>query len=120
MGQLPDDACPYPRPFPVDFTECPVYDGIQFEPTNMADQPMASVRTCRHLVIGYAMDGIEHRYGRCRLGNGAARLRLMKARILSSASRTEELLTHGPGDVAEHVLHLIPQDDQYHDHHDGY
>jgi hypothetical protein len=111
MGQLPDDACPYPRPFPEDFTECAVYDGIPFEATNMLDQPMAAVRTCRHLVVGYSMDGIEHRYGQCRLGNGAARLRLMTARILSSASRTEELLSHRPGDVAEHVLNLVPQDD---------
>src|SRR5207237_10197121 len=120
LGPIPNAACPCPGSFPPDLAACAVYDGIPFEPTSRADQPRASVRTCGHLVLGYAMDGIEHRYGRCRLGNGAARLRLMKARILSSASRTEELLTHGPGDVAEHVLHLIPQDDQYHDHHDGY
>ena len=93
MGQLPDDACPYPRPFPEDFTECPLYDGVRFEVTNMVNEPLAPVQTCRHLVTGHVMDGMEHRYGSCRLGNGAARLRLMKARILSSASRTDELLS---------------------------
>ena len=111
MGQLPDDACPYPRPFPEDFTECPLYDGVQFEVTNMLNEPLASVQTCRHLVTGHVMDGMEHRYGSCRLGNGAARLRLIKARILSSAYRTDELLSHPPGDVAEHVLHLVSEDD---------
>ncbi len=57
------------------------------------------------------MDGIEHGYGGCRLGNGAARLRLITARILTSASVKEELLSHRPGDVAENILHLVPEDD---------
>jgi hypothetical protein len=67
MG-LPDDACPYPRPFPKNFDECGVFD--------------RSAGSCKNLTIGTYFDGANHHYGRCRLGDLTARMAMLKHHIV--------------------------------------
>jgi hypothetical protein len=67
MG-LPDDNCPYPRPFAKNFDECGV-----FEP---------SAGSCTNLTIGTYFDGANHHYGRCRLGDLTARMAMLKHHIV--------------------------------------
>ena len=68
MGILPDDACPYPRPFPKGFDECAAFE--------------RRAGSCTHLTIGTYSDGVNHHYGRCRLGDAAARMALLKQHIV--------------------------------------
>lgn len=67
MG-LPDDACPYPRPFPKSFDKCGVFE--------------RSAGSCVHLTIGTYFDGTNHHYGCCRLGDLTARMALLKDGIV--------------------------------------
>ena len=84
MGKFPDDACPYPRPFPDDFRECPTFDRVTLSSTAAADDLARANSTCSNLTVGRFFDGINHRYGRCRLGDSAARLARLKTRIVDS------------------------------------
>jgi hypothetical protein len=67
MG-LPDDTCPYPRPFPKGFDECGVFE--------------RSAGSCKNLTIGTYFDGANHHYGRCRLGDLTARMAMLKHHIV--------------------------------------
>lgn len=77
MGQSmarPSDACPYPKPFPADFDECPAFQPRQFIPLDTLYQPLQPVVTCRHLETRSLRD--RHRwYGACGLGDAKARRR---------------------------------------------
>jgi hypothetical protein len=84
MGKLPADACPYRRPFPEDFSECMVFDRIELRTARVATaagQPRRLV-SCRNLLVGSFWNGAQHHYGKCRLGDGAARLELLKHQIV--------------------------------------
>src|SRR5258708_8367074 len=70
----PQDACPYPRPFPADFGSCPAYQARQFIPLNTLYQPLEPVLTCRHLETR-SMEQRHPWYGACALGNPDARSR---------------------------------------------
>jgi hypothetical protein len=68
----PDDECPYPKPFPEDFTGCPAYQARQFIPLDTLYQPLEPVLTCRHLETRALPE--RHRwYAACDLGNAEAR-----------------------------------------------
>jgi hypothetical protein len=67
MG-LPDDICPYPRPFPANFDECGVFE--------------RSAGSCKNLSTGTYFDGANHHYGRCRLGDLTARMAMLKHHIV--------------------------------------
>src|SRR6266571_5063405 len=68
MARLPADACPYPRPFPDGFAECPLYDGERYVPADSKESPLGPIWICRHLVTRpFNLDGVEHHYGACRL-----------------------------------------------------
>jgi hypothetical protein len=41
---------------------------------------------CVNLTVGIFFDDLRHRYGRCRLGDSAARLALLKTQIVDSES----------------------------------
>src|SRR3989442_13822965 len=45
----PADECPYPKPFPPDFTDCPAYQATQMVTLDLSHRPLGSVMTCRHL-----------------------------------------------------------------------
>ncbi len=42
--------------------------------------------SCANLTVGSFWDGTKHRYGKCRLGDSAARLALLKTQIADSDS----------------------------------
>jgi hypothetical protein len=68
----PDDECPYPKPFPVDFTDCPAFQPRQFIPLDTLYQPLEPVLTCRH-VETRALAQRYRWYAACALGNAEAR-----------------------------------------------
>jgi hypothetical protein len=84
MGNLPDDACPYPRPFPEDFQECPTFERVTLSSIGATDEPARPNSTCANLTVGAYWDGTNHRYGQCRLGDSAARLARLKTQIVDS------------------------------------
>ena len=51
-----------------------------------ADDPAHAVDSCANLTVGKFWDGTNHRYGRCRLGDSAARLALLGTQIADSDS----------------------------------
>ena len=73
--QRPVDECPYPKPFPDHFAECPAYQARQVIALNERSQPVGRTWTCQHLE-SQLMAKTEHRwYGGCMLGGIAGRKR---------------------------------------------
>ena len=70
----PDDECPYPKPFPAEFTACPAYQARQFIPLDTMYQPLEPVLTCRHLVTR-ALPQRHRWYAGCSIGDAEARRR---------------------------------------------
>jgi hypothetical protein len=83
----PDDECPYPRPFAVDFDGCPAYQARQFIPLDTMYQPLDPVLTCRHLETR-AMTERHRWYAACALGDADARRRWVRE---VGAARLERL-----------------------------
>jgi hypothetical protein len=75
----PADECPYPKPFPLDFTECPAYQETQTVTVDLSHRPLGSVITCRHLESRLMPDTNYRWYGACALGDAQARLRWSNA-----------------------------------------
>ena len=71
----PIDECPYPKPFPANFEECPAYQALQVVTPDERSRPAGRIWTCRHLE-GRLMAKTRHRwYGACVLGDTAGRKR---------------------------------------------
>jgi DNA-binding CsgD family transcriptional regulator len=74
-GHRPGDECPYPKPFPPDFVECPAYQATQMISLDISHRPLGAVWTCRHLE-SRLMPNTDYRwYGACAIGDAAARRR---------------------------------------------
>lgn len=69
---LRDDACPFSRPFPLDFAECPEYRPIVYVSTDLAYHQLKDVLTCQHLQMGVAERG--RYYPRCGVGAPTRRI----------------------------------------------
>lgn len=67
----PANRCPYPKPFPDDFRDCPAYQPVRFIPLDTRYRPLRPVWSCAHLEI--ASSG-EQPYTACRLGAAADRV----------------------------------------------
>ena len=50
------------------------------------DRPVVGIGACVNLTVGIFFDDLRHRYGRCRLGDSAARLAHLKTQIVDSES----------------------------------
>lgn len=75
----PADECPYPKPFPPDFSDCPAYQASQMVTLDISHRPLGSVLTCRHLE-SRLMPSTNYRwYGACVLGDAEARRRWSNA-----------------------------------------
>ena len=75
----PADECPYPKPFPPGFVECPAYQATQMIPLDISHRPLGSVWTCRHLE-SRLMPNTDYRwYGACVIGDADARRQWSKA-----------------------------------------
>ena len=71
----PADECPYPKPFPPGFVECPAYDATQMITLDISHRPLGAVWTCRHLE-SRLMPNTDYRcYGGCAIGDAEARRR---------------------------------------------
>jgi DNA-binding CsgD family transcriptional regulator len=75
----PADECPYPKPFPPGFVECPAYQATQMVTLDISHRPLGAVWTCRHLE-SRLMPNTDYRwYGACAIGDAAARRRWSSA-----------------------------------------
>jgi len=80
VGHLrPADECPYPKPFPPHFTECPAYQAIQMVTLDLSHRPLGAVLTCRHLESRLMPNTNYRWYGACVLGDAEARRRWSNA-----------------------------------------
>ena len=75
----PADECPYPKPFPPDFTDCPAYQAIQMVTLDLSHRPLGAVMTCRHLESRLIPNTNYRWYGACVLGDAEARRRWSNA-----------------------------------------
>jgi DNA-binding CsgD family transcriptional regulator len=75
----PADECPYPKPFPPDFRECPAFQATQMVTLDLSHRPLGSVITCRHLESRLIPSTNYRWYGACALGDPEARRRWTNA-----------------------------------------
>lgn len=73
----PVDQCPYPKPFPPEFRECPAFRSRQFIPLDTLYQPLEPVLTCRHLQTR-ALPQRYRWYAACALGDAEGRRRWIR------------------------------------------
>ena len=76
MPDEPGDECPFPRPFPDEFRDCPTYQPRLIFPTDASSRPLNPVWTCAHLVAASRSRGGW--YASCGLGDAAARRRWLE------------------------------------------
>jgi hypothetical protein len=102
---MPADTCPYPKPFPSGFRECPAFTPQTYVAFDLHYQPTSAVNTCSHLNSGELPGQVGAYYPRCGLGTGAERLawvqevsaeRLAGLRQLSAEYREWSLSRMGP------------------------
>jgi len=74
MTTIPADACPFPRPFPPGFRDCPAYRSARLLPFDSRYRPLKPERTCQHLEVGAARAAGRY-YARCAVGTAADRQR---------------------------------------------
>jgi hypothetical protein len=77
----PADECPYPRPFPAGFSDCPTFLPEPFSPVDSTFRPLPAVLTCRHLVSRSLPNGKFGWYAACEIGDEAARRQMVSKRI---------------------------------------
>ena len=75
----PADECPYPKPFPPDFMDCPAYQATQMVTLDISHRPLGLVMTCRHLESRLMPNTNYRWYGACVLGDAEARRRWSNA-----------------------------------------
>jgi hypothetical protein len=69
----PLDHCPYGKPFPAEFAECPAYQPVRFIPVSSNDDALTPTHTCRHLVAKRHATEVGRWYPACSLGDEASR-----------------------------------------------
>ena len=69
----PIDECPYPKPFPDDFTECPAYGARQVANLDERSRPAGRMWTCQHLESRTTAKTDYRWYGACVLGDTVGR-----------------------------------------------
>jgi len=101
----PADACPYPRPFPADFDGCRAYHPAWFTPMTSGFDTMTAVWTCSNLVPAAVPRAAARFYGRCRIGDAAARAAwagtALARRLAGLRGLSEELTQATAGLTAE-------------------
>jgi len=75
----PTDECPYPKPFPPDFPDCPAYQATQMVTLDLSHRPLGSIMTCGHLESRLMPNTNYRWYGACVLGDAEARRRWSNA-----------------------------------------
>src|SRR2546427_10618530 len=96
----PTDECPYPKPFPPDFVDCPAYQATQMVTLDLSHRPLGSVMTCRHLE-GRLMPARNYRwYAAWVLGDGQARRRWSNAVASDRSPTVGTLGKEGPASTS--------------------
>ena len=72
---LPADRCPYHRPFPSGFSECPAYRPRRVATLDLNDQPTGSIWTCTNLTANLRQPEEIGWYAACAIGRPADRER---------------------------------------------
>ncbi|HXA29794.1 MAG TPA: hypothetical protein VN193_13730 [Candidatus Angelobacter sp.] len=72
MTTRPTDACPYARPFPPGFRDCPAYRSARLMPFDSRYRPLKPERTCQHLEVGITSAAGRY-YARCAVGTAEDR-----------------------------------------------
>jgi DNA-binding CsgD family transcriptional regulator len=74
--ERPPDRCPYHRPFPVYFSDCPAYRPRRIATLDLGQRPTGSIWTCRNLEARQIGGAIVGRwFAACAIGVPAARER---------------------------------------------
>jgi hypothetical protein len=77
----PADECPFKRPFPEGFDQCPTFQPQAFSPLDMSERPLAPMLTCGHLVTRSLGNGKFGWYAACKIGDEAARRKLAEVSL---------------------------------------
>jgi DNA-binding CsgD family transcriptional regulator len=72
---LPDDRCPYHRPFANDFSDCPAYRPRRVATVDLNDQPTGMIWTCSNLTAKPRQPEEMGWYAACAIGRPADRER---------------------------------------------
>jgi DNA-binding CsgD family transcriptional regulator len=73
--QRPAAECPYPKPFPPGFSECPAFQATQMVALDISYRPLGSIMTCRHLESRLMPNTDFRWFGACVIGDAEARRR---------------------------------------------
>lgn len=91
------DECPYHRPFPANFDECPAYLQTEYVGLDLQHRPLPPAWTCQNLEAAQRGNRPGAHYGRCRLGAEADRLewlrRVEQSRLTSVLETRREFNT---------------------------
>ena len=68
------DECPFHRPFPSEFDDCPAYLPTEYIGMNLHHEPLPPVWSCENLEVAQRADRPGAHYGRCRLGTAEQRV----------------------------------------------
>jgi hypothetical protein len=103
MTNRPPDECPYHRPFPPGFRDCPAYRWTQLRPLDSRYRPLRAERTCQHLDVGTTATAGRF-YARCAVGSHEERVRWAdpeRERQLGVASALTTVMEQRLGELTE-------------------
>ncbi len=106
MSTRPADECPYARPFPPGFHDCPAYRSLRLLPLDSRYRPLQPERTCQHLEVGSAHVAGRF-YARCAVGTAADRQGWAdpeRERLLAEAEALTEVLDARTGRLTEELV----------------
>lgn len=107
--QRPVDECPYQKPFPEHFADCPAYQARQVIALDERSKPVGRIWTCQHLE-SQLMAKTDYRwYGGCLVGGIVGRKRWAEwARpgVLRALNRLMHELAPVTGPFAQHLWGL--------------
>jgi hypothetical protein len=105
MSTRPDDECPYPRPFPPGFRDCPAYRSARLIALDSRYRPLPPSRTCQHLDVGSTATSGRY-YARCAVGTAADRARWggpQRERLLADAEAVTAALERHTGGLSDEL-----------------
>ena len=99
------DECPFPRPFPPGFRNCPAYRYTRLMPLDSRYRPLQPERTCQHLEVGSGATAGRY-YARCAVGSAEDRARWRdpeRERLLAEAEALTAIMEARLGDATQRL-----------------
>src|SRR4029077_13527643 len=106
MPARPREECPYHKPFPDGFRDCPAYQPAQYVPLDMHYRVLLPVWTCGHLEVRTIPSSHHRHYARCRVGDAVARaahVERLQSERLAVLRTLQEQLAAAIGEVASEM-----------------